>query len=112
MLLVLGPGRVTDAVTSAIGDYGLYAVFALMLVDAVFPAASEPVMVYSGAVASGAFVGQDVVLAGHKIEEGFLRPRDGECGHDRLHDRLAARLVRSACAAAARSWSATAVGCT
>ena len=71
MLLCSVLAGVTDAVTSAIGDYGLYAVFALMLVDAVFPAASEPVMVYSGAVASGAFVGQDVVLAGHQFEEGL-----------------------------------------
>ncbi len=63
--------EITDTVTSAIGDYGLYAVFLLMLVDAVFPAASEVVMVYGGAVASGAFVGQDVVLLGWTIEEGF-----------------------------------------
>jgi membrane protein DedA with SNARE-associated domain len=61
---------VTDALTDAIGDHGLYAVFALMLVDAVLPAASEAVMVYSGAVASGAFAGQDVVFAGQRIEEG------------------------------------------
>jgi membrane protein DedA with SNARE-associated domain len=63
--------EVTDAVTSAIGDYGLYAVFLLMLVDAVLPAASEVVMVYGGAVASGAFAGQDVVFFGSTIEEGF-----------------------------------------
>jgi membrane protein DedA with SNARE-associated domain len=62
--------EITDTVTSAIGDYGLYAVFLLMLVDAVLPAASEVVMVYGGAVASGAFVGQDVVLFGSTIEEG------------------------------------------
>ena len=61
----------TDAVTSAIGDYGLYAVFVLMFVDAVFPAASEVVMVYGGAVASGAFAGQDVVFLGRTIEEGL-----------------------------------------
>jgi membrane protein DedA with SNARE-associated domain len=61
----------TDAVTSAIGDYGLYAVFVLMLVDAVFPAASEVVMVYAGAVASGAFADQDVVLFGTVIDQGF-----------------------------------------
>jgi membrane protein DedA with SNARE-associated domain len=60
---------ITDAVTSAIGDYGLYAVFVLMLVDAVLPAASEVVMVYGGALASGAFA-QDVVLFGNTIEEG------------------------------------------
>jgi membrane protein DedA with SNARE-associated domain len=70
MLLHSVLAGVTDQLTSAIGDYGLYAVFGLMLVDAVFPAASEPVMVYSGAVASGAFAGQDVVFAGQRIEEG------------------------------------------
>jgi len=61
----------TDAITSAIGDYGLYAVFLLMLIDAVFPAASEVVMVYAGAVAAGAFAGQDVVLFGQTIDHGF-----------------------------------------
>jgi membrane protein DedA with SNARE-associated domain len=58
----------TSAVTSAIGDYGLYAVFLLMLVDAVFPAASELVMVYAGALAAGAFAGQTVTLFGTEIE--------------------------------------------
>ena len=62
---------ITDAVTSAIGDYGLYAVFLLMVADAVLPAASEVVMVYGGAVAAGAFAGQDVVFFGRSIEEGF-----------------------------------------
>src|SRR6187401_525457 len=62
---------ITTWVTSAIGDYGLYAVFLLMLVDAVFPAASEVVMVYAGAVASGAFADQDVVLFGTQIDQGF-----------------------------------------
>jgi len=63
--------ELTDAVTSAIGDYGLYAVFLLMLVDADFPAASEVVMVYAGAVAAGAFADQDVVLFGTQIDQGF-----------------------------------------
>jgi membrane protein DedA with SNARE-associated domain len=63
--------EVTDAVTSAIGDYGLYAVFLLMMIDAVFPAASEVVMVYAGAVAAGAFAGQDVVLFGWTIDSGL-----------------------------------------
>jgi len=61
---------ITDAITSAIGGYGLYAVFLLMLIDAVFPAASEVVMVYAGAVAAGAFAGQDVVLFGQTIDDG------------------------------------------
>jgi len=63
--------EITDGITSAIGDYGLYAVFLLMFVDAVLPAASEVVMVYAGAVAAGAFAGQDVVFLGRTIDEGF-----------------------------------------
>jgi membrane protein DedA with SNARE-associated domain len=59
---------ITDAITSAIGDYGLYAVFLLMLVDAVLPAASELVMLYAGALAAGAFAGQQVTLFGTDID--------------------------------------------
>ena len=62
---------ITEIVTSAVGDYGLYAVFGLMLVDAVFPAASELVMVYGGALAAGAFADHEVVLFGRTIEEGL-----------------------------------------
>ena len=57
----------TSSVTSFVGTHGVYAVFVLMAVDAVFPAASELVMVYAGALASGAFTGQHVVLFGHEI---------------------------------------------
>jgi membrane protein DedA with SNARE-associated domain len=71
MLVASILSELTDAITSAIGDYGLYAVFLLMLVDAVLPAASEVVMVYGGALASGAFAGQQVVLFGKTIEEGL-----------------------------------------
>jgi membrane protein DedA with SNARE-associated domain len=63
-------GTITDLVTEAIGDHGLYAVFLLMLVDAVLPAASELVMVYAGALAAGAFAGQTVTLLGWEIPEG------------------------------------------
>jgi membrane protein DedA with SNARE-associated domain len=59
---------ITEAVTGVIGDYGLYAVFLLMFVDAIFPAASELVMVYAGAVAVGAFPGSEVTLFGEEIE--------------------------------------------
>jgi membrane protein DedA with SNARE-associated domain len=59
---------ITEAVTSVIGDYGLYAVFLLMLVDAVLPAASELVMLYAGAVAVGAFPGHQVTLFGEQID--------------------------------------------
>lgn len=59
---------ITDALTGAVGDYGLYAVFFLMLVDALFPAASELVMVYAGAVAIGAFPDASVILFGARVE--------------------------------------------
>ena len=70
MLLSVLSG-ITESITNAIGDYGLYAVFFLMLVDAVFPAASELVMVYGGALASGAIAGQAVTLFGHTFAPGF-----------------------------------------
>ncbi len=63
--------EITDLLTTVVGDYGLYAVFGLMLLDAVFPAASEPVMVYGGAVAAGAFAGQDVQFPGWVLDPGL-----------------------------------------
>jgi membrane protein DedA with SNARE-associated domain len=61
---------VSGSITSFVGDHGVYAVFLLMAIDAVFPAASELVMVYAGALASGAFASQHVVLFGHQIDSG------------------------------------------
>jgi membrane protein DedA with SNARE-associated domain len=58
---------VTSSLTSLIGNHGVYAVFLLMAIDAVLPAASELVMVYAGALAAGAFAGQHVTLFGHEI---------------------------------------------
>ena len=43
--------------TSFVGDHGLLAVFILMFIAAVLPAASELTMVYGGALASGALAG-------------------------------------------------------
>lgn len=60
-------GTLTDHVTSLIGNSGVLAVFGLMFIDAVFPAFSELVMLYAGALAAGAF-SQSVVLFGHPIE--------------------------------------------
>src|ERR671925_818052 len=71
MVLASVVSSVTHELTSAIGDHGLYAVFILMVIDAVLPAASELVMVYAGAVAAGAFAGQSVVLFGKPIESEF-----------------------------------------
>jgi membrane protein DedA with SNARE-associated domain len=58
---------VTSFFTSLIGDHGIYAVFLLMAIDAVLPAASELVMVYAGALAAGAFASQHVDLFGSRI---------------------------------------------
>src|SRR5437868_12728694 len=64
-------GSLTSSVTSAIATHGLWAVFGLMLVDAVFPAASELVMVYAGAAGTGAFAGVHLTLFGHALANGF-----------------------------------------
>jgi membrane protein DedA with SNARE-associated domain len=59
----------THSITHFVAANGIYAVFGLMLVDAVFPAASELVMVYGGAIASGVIGGQHVVLFGSRIHD-------------------------------------------
>jgi membrane protein DedA with SNARE-associated domain len=51
-------------VTSLLAQHGLWAVFILMAIDAIFPAASELVMVYGGALASGALV-HEILVLGH-----------------------------------------------
>jgi membrane protein DedA with SNARE-associated domain len=60
----------TSSLTTLVGDHGLYAVFGLMALDAVFPAASELVMLYAGAVAAGVFASH-VSLFGSRIPSGF-----------------------------------------
>jgi membrane protein DedA with SNARE-associated domain len=60
----------SSSLTTFVRDHGLAAVFVLMLVDAVFPAASELVMVVGGALAAGAF-GASVTLFGTHISGGF-----------------------------------------
>jgi membrane protein DedA with SNARE-associated domain len=62
---------ISGSITSQIADHGVYAVFLLMLIDAVFPAASELVMVYAGALAAGAFTAADGIdLFGATIPSG------------------------------------------
>jgi membrane protein DedA with SNARE-associated domain len=59
---------VTSTVTGHVASQGVYAVFVLMAIDAVFPAASELVMLYAGAVAAGVFASaHHVSLFGAKI---------------------------------------------
>jgi membrane protein DedA with SNARE-associated domain len=60
----------TSSLTTLVGDHGLYAVFGLMALDAVFPAASELVMLYAGALAAGVFASH-VSLFGSRISSGF-----------------------------------------
>jgi membrane protein DedA with SNARE-associated domain len=52
-------------VTSWLAHYGVIAIFFLMLIDAVFPAASELVMLYGGALASGALTHSVDVFGRH-----------------------------------------------
>jgi membrane protein DedA with SNARE-associated domain len=52
-------------VTAWLAHYGVLAVFCLMVVDAVFPAASELVMLYGGALASGALAHRVDVFGWH-----------------------------------------------
>lgn len=51
--------------TSWLADYGVFAILVLMAIDAVFPAASELVMVYGGALASGALAHEMHVAGWH-----------------------------------------------
>jgi membrane protein DedA with SNARE-associated domain len=63
---------VTSTFESHIASQGAYAVFVLMAIDAVFPAFSELVMLYAGAVAAGVFPGtHHVSLFGAKIGFGL-----------------------------------------
>jgi len=58
----------SSSFTSQVASHGAYAVFILMLIDAVLPAASELVMLYAGAVAAGVFSSaHHVSLFGAKI---------------------------------------------
>jgi membrane protein DedA with SNARE-associated domain len=59
---------ISSSFTSQVASHGAYAVFVLMAIDAVFPAASELVMLYAGAVAAGVFSSaHHVSLFGAKI---------------------------------------------
>ena len=66
---------VSASFTSQVANHGVYAVFGLMAIDAVLPAASELVMVYGGALAAGAFAGQNVDLV-YNASAGYYTLRD------------------------------------
>lgn len=61
---------ITSSTTEWIAHNGVYAVFALMAVDALFPVGSELVMLYAGVLASGAIAGQGASLFGVSLATG------------------------------------------
>jgi len=67
-MLVLA--SLTSSITGWIAENGLYAVFALMLIDALFPVGGELVMLYAGVLAAGAVTGHGVSLFGATLGSG------------------------------------------
>lgn len=61
---------ISNAVTDWVAEQGVYAVFILMLADALLPAAGELVMLYAGALASGA-VAASPSLFGWELASGL-----------------------------------------
>jgi membrane protein DedA with SNARE-associated domain len=59
----------SGSITHQVAAHGVYAVFVLMAIDAVFPAASELVMLYAGALAAGAF-SSTVSIFGAQVSHG------------------------------------------
>jgi len=55
---------VSSQITSWIAHNGVYAVFALMAVDALLPAGGELIMLYAGVLAAGAVAGAQTTLLG------------------------------------------------
>jgi membrane protein DedA with SNARE-associated domain len=62
---------ITGQLTDFIGQHGAYAVFLVMALDALLPAAGELTMLYAGALAAGAIAGHEPVLFGHSFHTGF-----------------------------------------
>jgi membrane protein DedA with SNARE-associated domain len=63
-------GSVTGQLTGWVGHHGVYAVFALMAVDALLPVGGELVMLYAGALAAGAVAGHHPDLFGNTLHAG------------------------------------------
>jgi membrane protein DedA with SNARE-associated domain len=62
---------ITQTLTDAVGRHGAYAIFAIMAVDAVFPAGGELTMLVAGVLAGGALASQQPVLLGHALPTGL-----------------------------------------
>jgi membrane protein DedA with SNARE-associated domain len=61
----------TAHITDWISHHAVIAVFVLMAIDSVFPAGGELVMLFGGAVASGAIAGAHVGLFGSEVASGL-----------------------------------------
>jgi membrane protein DedA with SNARE-associated domain len=61
----------TSAITDFVSHHAVLAVFVLMMIDSVFPAGGELVMLFAGAVASGAIAGAHVGLFGGEVSTGL-----------------------------------------
>jgi membrane protein DedA with SNARE-associated domain len=62
---------ITGTLTDWIGHHGAYAIFLIMMIDAVLPAGGEITMLFAGALAAGAIAGQHPVLLGHTLQTGL-----------------------------------------
>jgi len=61
----------SSQVTAWIADHGVYAVFALMAVDALLPVGGELIMLFAGALAAGAVSAGPVTLLGAPLSTGL-----------------------------------------
>lgn len=61
---------ITTTITDWVGHNGVYAVFALMALDALLPVGGELIMLYAGVLASGAIAGQHASLFGMDLQTG------------------------------------------
>jgi membrane protein DedA with SNARE-associated domain len=63
---------ITQTLTDWVAQHGAYAIFAIMAIDAVFPAGGELTMLVAGAVAGGAIASHDPVAFGHAMSTGAV----------------------------------------
>ncbi len=61
----------TSQLTDSIAQHGVYAVFALMALDALLPVGGELIMIYAGALSAGAIAGQHPVVFGTHLSTGI-----------------------------------------
>jgi membrane protein DedA with SNARE-associated domain len=61
----------TSTLTDWVGSHGAYAVFFIMLLDAVFPVGGELTMLFAGALAAGAIAGHHPLFLGQSLHTGL-----------------------------------------